>query len=272
MSTNPLKLLLNLQKSISQKVKDVEGNNKMNQMGSGLELYIRNLFIDSVNLNKDKVDYSYDFSYIGNSSNPPDLIIKNGDAIEIKKIESIKSSLALNSSNPKNKLYSISGLITSKCRDCEVWSEKDMLYIIGTVKEKILKKLWLVYGDCYCADNELYERIKSKLQKGIQELPNIEFSKTKELGKVKKIDPLGITDLRIRGMWNIENPVKVFSYLPDSDVNFLLLESKYITFDFEDRKNIENNSEIKVTDVKIKDPNNPANILKAKLIQLCLIK
>ncbi len=272
MSSNPLKLILNLQKVISHNVTNIEGNNKMNQMGSGLEILIRNLFIDSNNLDKDKLDYSNTFSYIGNSSNPPDLILKNSDAIEIKKIESIASSLALNSSNPKNKLYSSCELITKYCRECEEWSEKDMLYIIGTVKNKSLQNLWMIYGDCYCADNEIYEKLKYRLQQGIQELPNIEFSKTKELGKIKKIDPLGITDLRIRGMWNIENPVKVFSYLPDADVNFLVLESKYNSFDIQDKNLIESNSSITVNNVEIKDPNNPAKLLKAKLIQLCLKK
>lgn len=272
MSTNPLRLLLNLQLAICHQVLDIKGNNRVNQLGSGLELYIRNLFIDDKDLDKDKIDYSNYFSYIGNSSNPPDLILKNGDAIEIKKIESSASSLALNSSNPKNKLFSNSELITKQCRNCEEWVEKDMLYIIGTVKLGSLQKLWMVYGDCYCADNELYEKIKTKLQQGIQDLPNIEFSKTKELGKIKKIDPLGITDLRIRGMWNIENPTKVFRYLPDSDVNLLVLETKYNSFDSQDRKQIEDNSVITVLDVDIKDPNNPVRLLKAKLIQLCLKK
>ena len=92
------------------------------------------------------------------------------------------------------------------------------------------------------------------------------------IGKIKKIDPLGITDLRIRGMWNIENPTKVFGYLPDSDVNLLVLETKYNSFDSQDRKQIEDNSVITVLDVDIKDPNNPARLLKAKLIQLYLKK
>ncbi len=38
-----------------------------------------------------------------------------------------------------------------------------MLCIIGTVKKKTLIKLWKVYGDCYCADNEVYENPKIKI-------------------------------------------------------------------------------------------------------------
>ncbi len=81
-----------------------------------------------------------------------------------------------------------------------------MLYAIGYVNQSHLKSLWLVYGDCFCADKSTYERIKNTISSGITTIPDVEFTDTKELGKVKKVDPLGITDLRIRGMWHIDNP------------------------------------------------------------------
>jgi len=33
-------------------------------------------------------------------------------------------------------------------------------------------------------------------------IADIEFSQTKELGRVNRVDPLGITNLRIQGMWH----------------------------------------------------------------------
>ena len=33
--------------------------------------------------------YSEVFSYLGNTSNPPDMIIKDGDAIEVKKLKDL---------------------------------------------------------------------------------------------------------------------------------------------------------------------------------------
>ncbi|MBL0721141.1 MAG: NgoPII family restriction endonuclease [Sulfurovum sp.] len=42
-------------------------------------------------------------------------------------------------------------------------------------------------------------QIKDTISNGITSIPNVEFTATNELGKVKKIDPLGMTDLRIRG-------------------------------------------------------------------------
>lgn len=43
------------------------------------------------------------------------------------------------------------------------------------------------------------------------QIPNISLTDTRELGKLNKVDPLGITYLRIRGMWGIENPFQVFN-------------------------------------------------------------
>ena len=44
---------------------------------------------------------SKEFSYLGNTNNPPDMMLRSGDAIEVKKIESSTSALALNSSATK---------------------------------------------------------------------------------------------------------------------------------------------------------------------------
>jgi hypothetical protein len=67
-----------------------------------------------------------------------------------------------------------------------------------------------VYGDCYAAKRDIYQRIADKISNGISEISDVELVDTNELAKVKKVDPLGITDLRVRGMWHIENPIKVF--------------------------------------------------------------
>ena len=84
-------------------------------MGEALEEYIKDLFSGTVfekNENKRMEIISKVFSYLGNTNNPPDSILREGDAIEVKKIENKTSSLALNSSFPKAKLYSNSTMIT----------------------------------------------------------------------------------------------------------------------------------------------------------------
>jgi len=279
--TNILQALKNLTENpitdISARYQ-ANGRNRANNMGEALEAYVKDLFCNTFNIQdeteKNRV-YSEQFSYIGNQNNPPDLMIANGDAIEVKKIESVGSQIALNSSYPKDKLYSDSPMITQDCRECENWREKDIIYIVGAMQQDKLKALWFVYGDCYAASKDIYERIKSKISEGVNSLPDVEFSETKELGRVNKVDPLGITYLRIRGMWGIDNPLHVFDYITnierDSEltINAIMLTEKYNFFPESDRQAIENIAldNFTISDVEIKSPNNPARLLNAKLIK-----
>lgn len=257
-----------------------KGSNRANSMGDALETYIKDVFCNSLELTngeKDKL-YSQNFSYLGNQNNPPDIIIKNGDAIEVKKIESLSSAIALNSSYPKDKLHIDDTRITNECKTCEgsTWENKDIIYAVGVAPKGTdkLKALWFVYGDCYAAKRDIYQRIADKISNGISEIPDVELVETNELAKVKKVDPLGITDLRVRGMWHIENPIKVFQDVAHINgennftVNTLLLTDKYNSFPEKDRKKLESlqNGNFKIQDIEIKSPNNPAQLLKAKLI------
>jgi hypothetical protein len=277
--SNLIQAILNIVNSTQIEIGTMTtGNNRANNMGDGLEEYIKNIFASTINETNEQKrleTFSHVYSYNGNKNNPPDLILKNSDAIEIKKLESYNTAIVLNSSYPKAKLFSNSTMITTACRTCEAnWSEKDMLYVIGNVPKNtnILKSLWLVYGDCFCADKEIYERIKETISNGITSIPDVEFTETNELGKVKKVDPLGITDLRIRGMWHIENPAKIFNYIYQYDdtksfqLICLMKSSKYYSFSNKDRDLLEKNTNILINDVKIKNPNNPANLLDAKLL------
>jgi hypothetical protein len=257
----------------------INGNNRANNMGEGLEGFIKDAFANTFNETNEQSKlevFSRVYSYSGNKNNPPDLILTNSDAIEIKKLESANTAIALNSSYPKAKLFSNSTMITTNCKTCETWVEKDMLYAIGNVPKNThqLKSLWLVYGDCFCADKEVYERIQETISNGITSIPAVEFTQTNELGKVKKVDPLGVTDLRIRGMWHIDNPTKIFNYLYryDETVSFQLIclmkKEKYISLPLVDRRAIENlgNDHVSLSDVRIKNPNNPVQLMDGKLL------
>jgi NgoPII restriction endonuclease len=259
------------------KVKDYySGRNRANSVGDALENYVKDLFANSFNLSESDrmVKINEIFSYLGNNSNPPDIMLRKGDAIETKKLQNPASALALNSSYPKAKLFSGSSLLSKHCKNCEDWVEKDIIYIIGHTNDSDIKYLWFVYGDCFCADKEIYEKIKDTISTGISEIPNVEFTKTKEFGKAKKIDPLGVTDLRIRGMWHIDNPHKIFSYLNKIDTNAqfqmicLMKTEKFNTFSETDKVALQNLQKVNYAfeDAKIKNPNNPAQLLDCKLI------
>ena len=252
-------------------------HNRANSMGEALEEYIKDIFSGTLfenDKNKRLEIISEVFSYLGNTNNPPDSILRGGDAIEVKKIENKSSSLALNSSYPKAKLYSNSSMITDACRNCEEWEEKDIIYAIGTCEKNKLTSLIFVYGEDYAAENKIYENVKNKIKLGIETINGLEFSETNEIGRVNRVDPLGITYFRIRGMWGIENPIKVFNYIYERDntkqFNFMALinEDKYNSFfNREELENLEKeNKYLEIRNVKIKNPNNPAQLRSAKLI------
>ncbi|MEI8128903.1 MAG: NgoPII family restriction endonuclease [bacterium] len=254
------------------------GRNRVNGIGDALEKYIKDLFANTLNIQDDykKIKiYNETFSYQGNQNNPPDLIIRGGDSIEVKKLQGNASALALNSSYPKSKLYSNCSMITEACRNCETWIEKDIVYIIGNTDDINIKTLWFVYGDCYAADKAIYERIKNTISNGLESIPNIELTETNELGKIKKVDPLGITDLRIRGMWSIFHPQKVFEYLPKQKINSefkfycVMREEKFNSFPQLDKDTLLELqcSNFTIKDLKIKNPNNPSDLINIKFME-----
>ena len=255
------------------------GRNRVNGVGDALEQYIKDLFANTMFCDNEYEKFSiYNsvFSYTGNQNNPPDIILRNGDAIEVKKVQGNASTLALNSSYPIDKLYSDSTMITTRCKNCEKWVSKDLLYVVGNTDDTNLKELWFVYGDCYAADKEIYERIKNTIVDGLYSINDIELAETNELGKVKKVDPLGITDLRVRGMWSIFHPKKVFDYLPKQNMNSkfkfycIIKEEKFNAFSGEDKQNLLNladNKHFFINSRKIRNPNNPAELTAVKFME-----
>lgn len=251
------------------------GNNRANNTGDALEEYVKDIFANTLDQsgNKRIEMISNVFSYLGNNANPPDAMLKNGDAIEVKKIEQESSALALNSSYPKRKIKSSSPMISKACREAENWSEKDIIYVVGVVKNNKLKQLCMVYGMDYCASEECYQKIKETIKNGVETIPEIEFAQTRELGHINRIDPLGITYLRVRGMWGIENPWRVFDYVyqtTSKSFNFMSIinNNKWRQFDnTQDLLELEQKTpNLKIEDIRIKNPDNPAQLNEAKLI------
>lgn len=256
-----------------------QGRNRANNAGDALEEYVKDMFADTFELPEDErlEKISNTFSYLGNNSNPPDAMLRGGDAIEVKKIESFGSALALNSSYPKHTVKSSSSMISRACKDAEEWDEKDIIYIVGIVDKNTnkLRQLCMVYGLDYCASEECYSRIKSTIKNGVESIPNVEFAESRELGHINKVDPLGITYMRVRGMWGIENPLKVFNYIYTRNHNFdfslmcIINDDKWSSFNnIEDLIALaEDVDELTIENVRIKNPDNPANLIDAKLIK-----
>lgn len=250
--------------------------NRANQMGAALEDYVKNAFADCLgqDIRFVKQARSQTFSYLGNNNNPPDAMLVNGDAIEIKKIKTLRTSqLQLNSSYPKNKLRSDNPKICNACRTCEEWQEKDMLYVVGQVDEQELQNLFFVYGDLYCDSHEIYENIEKAVKDGLETLDDVELADTNELCRINKVDHLEITDLRVRGMWLIKTPFQHFEYLTREIVSYkfklvaLIPEGKYYGFaNVNEFERFCEKSGVSISDERIEDPQNPAHFIKTKLI------
>lgn len=247
-----------------------QANNRANAVGDALESYVADLFAGTVNVtdeNERNERISRVFSYTGNATNPPDMMIRGGDAIEVKKLKTTTQQIQLNSSYPKQKLYSTSRMISRACREAETWDVKDMIYAVGAVTDEgRLNSLVMVYGLDYCAEEECYSRIGNIIRDGVNSIPGIEFAETNELGRINRVDPLGITSLRVRGMWIITNPWDTFNYLVTNPPRLMCIinEDKWAQLDRPER--LYEYDQLTIADVRIKNPDNPAQLRNAKLI------
>lgn len=258
-----------------------EITNRANSAGENLEQYIYDLYsgVASSDTAEARIlKHQRAFSYIGNQNNPPDSMLRGGDAIEVKKFNipssgNLNGEIQLNSSHPKDYLFRSNPRLTQACRDSEVWDKKEMVYALGYVSGSNLRRLWLIYGDCYFADENTYLRVESAITESVKEL-DLELGVTKELGRVNKVDPLGITNLRVRGMWITSKPEGVFNYLPVKDLPYsselivLMSKKKYDSFSDSDRQGLENlrSDYTTIKPIDVRDPNNPAQTIDAVFI------
>lgn len=248
--------------------------NRMNIMGDKLEKFVEIAFVGLEPTNKDYLKRRSEvFSYLGNSNNPPDLMLRGGEAIEVKKKKTLGGTLALNSSFPKDKLHSTDSRIKKECVDSEEWSTKEMVYVIGTTADnKNLDNLLFIYGSLFCASKEVYEDLFNNIKDGINSIEGIEFIQTKELGKIKKIDNLNFTDLRIRGMWNIVNPNNgltgvSFKHTDKVNIGALIPEELCRNEEFNRFEDFCRNNEIDILDVQVPNPNNPSKLINCKKVE-----
>lgn len=198
--TNLLRAIVNLRNAGFPNLQSIhKSGNRINSAGEAVEYYIKDMFANTFNIdNADEKENIYReyFSWLGNQNNPPDFILSGSDAVEVKKTIGLPNGIALNSSPPKDYLYKDDPRIVSACKSCEddlgSWEKKDLIYMIAATEEDRIISLWIVYGNCYAADREIYSRVANGLVKGIAGIKDIEFGTTNELARVNKVDPMGI--------------------------------------------------------------------------------
>jgi hypothetical protein len=245
-----------------------------------MEYYVKDAISGSFKSVKDKKPtdrYKGVFSYIGNKNKPPDMIIQGDDAIVLKTIKTYKGSFTISNSPPKDRLMWNDSWIIKNCRriDGGQWNSKDLFYVIGWIEKNRIKYLNFIQGSCFIPEQKVYNKKIQGLKKTIYnhlESEGLKSNRTIGLGKVNNMDPLGITNLKIKAIWNIKNPLKIFSdtFSYDKKQEFtliaLMLKKKFDSFPKKDINAIEKDNQIEIEDVKIKNPNNPQRKINAKLI------
>jgi hypothetical protein len=245
-----------------------------------MEYFVKDAISGSSKSVKDKKPsdrYSGVFSYIGSKNKPPDMIIKGGDALVIKTMKTYKSGLTINNYPPKANLKWNDPWVLKNCRQIDggQWNSKDIFYVTGWIEKRRMKYLIFIQGSCFIPEDKVFIKKIQGIKKNVfnyLESEGLEAINTIGLGKVNNIDPLGITNLRIKGVWSVKNPLKVFSdtFSYDKDKDFtliaLMFKNKFDSFPKKDVNAVINDKQIEVKDVTIKNPNNPKKKIEAKLI------
>ena len=167
--------------------------------------------------------------------------------------------------------------VVKNCREIDggQWNSKDIFYAIYWIEKRRMKYLIFIQGSCFIPEEKVYNKKIQGLKKNINdylESEGLEANPTIGLGKVNNMDPLGITNLRIKGVWRIKNPLKTFSdtFSYDKHKDFtliaLMFKKKFYSFPKKDVDALVNDNQIEIEDVKVKNPNKPEREIEAKLI------
>lgn len=127
--SNILEAICNIVEHESYEIRDqYTGRNRMNGMGDTLENFVKDAFADTLQLSDEQqrlITHNQVFTWLGSQNNPPDMMLRGADAIEVKKTQSPNSAVALNSSYPKAYLNASNHMVTDDCRACEDWIQKE---------------------------------------------------------------------------------------------------------------------------------------------------
>jgi hypothetical protein len=232
------------------------------------------------------ISYEKAFSYQGADNNPPDVMFRGGDegdSFEFKKTESVSAAIALNSSFPKNILRASSPGLLNECVTCENWTSRTFYYVIGHIKKnsQLVNSLWVVDGRFMAANHETYETVFDALQKLVSDFvasKKLQRIESVELGRLRNIDTLDKTVLRVRSMWELESPAKMFSDIEGVIINrnksvlhALILKERWDKYPEKSKQaliDLKDTHGFTLIDVEsIPSPNHPDETLSGKLIR-----
>ncbi|MBC8135791.1 MAG: NgoPII family restriction endonuclease [Fibrella sp.] len=233
--------------------------NPINGEGDALDISLQNAFasIPPDTPRSQRIELlAASLVYLGNPTNPPDMMLRNGDAVQILRVPRDSLHLQLNSAYAMQKLYPTYPGLTSSARNCEPWSERDMIYAIGVEESRRLTTLWMIYGDCFAPSNATFER---------------------NSGDELRIYSPETKAFYLPGRGSITNPIRLLTAAFNTQsVNFeseprlvaVMRAEKYLSLPEPDRTAIENASGIEVHSVNLQNPEDTTQPLATKLLVL----
>ena len=269
------------------------GRNRAQAQGAHLEDIVKDILcgVEANDVQGREKLLDQHLAYQGSPNNPPDAMFRGGnfgDAFEVKKSESKSvGAIDLNSSHPYSHLTSDVSRLTREAKDCEKWEKRDIHYVIGNVltNESENNWIWFVQGNIFAADLETFRSFESDIKSHIEDAivaHALEPEVTNELGRINGVDLRESTDLRIRPMWGIKSPMKLFKNLTgvsesDSDglvVHCLIRKSKWEKLMNQKSEATKlfwsqsNSSSMTISDVAVPDPDDLDAEIEVKLIRI----
>ena len=247
----------------------------VSRAGEGLELWVKHFLAGTIGHADDSVVeeiWSKKFSFHGGTNNPPDVMIKKSIAVEVKKTENASGTIQLNSSWPIRSLLREDSHITQECREAEDWVEKPFLFITGRINPttKSSGALWIVDGRCLSDHETVYETLMAGARASMLTLGS---EKTREIGKFNSVDSLQRTALRVRPMFALNHPAKIFEDIFQNQgthqfiLNVLIPRNSFTQFPEDQQLELTNkNRNIQVRNLEIPDPTHKSQKIDATLI------
>ena len=143
-----------------------------------------------------------------------------------------------------------------------------MIYAIGVVKDNKLRSILLFYGEDYCANSEVYEKAQKIVKDAVADISTLDIdTSTNELGKIVNVDVLNRAYMRVRGMWLMKNPFKVFlskdeiDKAKEGEFSLIAILNERMLNELGNFAELESfaensNGKMKIDDIEILDPNN----------------
>lgn len=260
-----------------------KGNSSNNQ-GDSFEIFIKDMYCNTAmqypHLEDKEQDYKNYLSWLGDSKHFPDMIVRGGEGVEIKKLSSF-GNLSLNSSFPKDYIYPNTQNLAAEISTAS-WTKKNIVYATCNVPNKNNTQdkcttVWLAFGNTFVADKQVYLKMINGIRSGAKSAnKQASFVKSQELARIKNVDLKKHTNLRVRGMWELTNPEKIFGeYLNKTNfsipagatrVNMIILDSDFQNMVQPDFENLIKQNRLVITPIDIPDPNKQGT-LTAKLFE-----